>query len=94
MTHHLWVIIIILQWVNGLLTVVQRESTMALCWEPQGEDRGQEMGCIYRLRSAIVPQKYLWPPDMLHRFSAQVIHSISTLFTLELFSANSYYVSI
>lgn len=60
MTCHFWVIIIVLQWVNGLLIVLQRESTMALYWELQGEDRGQEMGCIYALCSATVLQKYLW----------------------------------
>lgn len=85
MTCHFWVIIIVLQWVNGLLIVLQRESTMALYWELQGEDRGQEMGCIFALRSATMLQKYLRTHNMRHH----LIHGISTFFTLEpLFSAN------
>lgn len=55
MTCHFWVIIIFLQWVNGLLIVLQSESTMALCWKLQGENRGQEMGCIMPY---VVPQCY------------------------------------
>lgn len=69
MTCHLWIIILVLQWMHGLLTVMQGEkysgSTLGAWWE----ERSQELGCIYPLRRTKVLQKYLWTHNTHHFYA-------------------------